>query len=312
VERALGQRVDKETLGGARVHAKSGVVDAVAQDEADAFRRIRAFLSYLPPSVHALPPVRPCDDPPDRREEALLGIVPRASRRAYNVRRLVGHVVDEGSLFELAPGFGRTQVTALARLAGHPVGVLANDPMHYGGSMTADGARKVRRFVELCDAFHLPVVSFVDEPGFMIGPDAERAATIRHGMEAMFAVLESRVPWIAVVLRKAFGVAQGIHVGPGATVVAWPSMQSGALPVESGVALAFRREIEAAPDPQARRRELEAEMEAAQSVFPRAEDFGVHHLIDPRRTRPVLCAWVHDVQAELPALLGPRAWSMRP
>jgi acetyl-CoA carboxylase carboxyltransferase component len=131
-------------------------------------------------------------------------------------------------------------------------------------------------------------------------------------MEAMFAVLQTRVPWISIVLRKSFGVAQGIHYGPGATVVAWPSMMSGALPVESGVQLAFKKEIERAADPEARRRELEDEMFAAQSVFPRAEEFGVHELIDPRRTRPLLCRWVDEIQPELRSGLGPRAYTMRP
>jgi acetyl-CoA carboxylase carboxyltransferase component len=312
VERALGAKLEKEELGGAEVHLRSGVVDNGAEHEADAFRQIRRFLSYLPSSVFELPPVARSDDPPDRAEEELIAILPRSARRAYKVRRVLELVLDRGSFFELAPLYGRSQVVGLARLAGQPVGVLANDCMQQGGAMTADGARKVRRFVETCDAFHLPVVSFVDEPGFMIGPEAERAATIRFGMEALFAVQQTRVPWIAVVLRKSFGVAQGVHYGPGCTVVAWPSMQSGALPVESGVALAFAREIAAAPDPEARRRELEEEMGAAQSVFPRAEDFGVHDLVDPRRTRPVLCAWIDEIQAELRHLLGPRTYSMRP
>ncbi len=312
VERALGQKMDKEELGGWRVHARSGVVDNVAEDETDALAQIRTFLSYLPPNVWELPPTEACDDPIDRREERLLEIVPRSSRRAYAVRRLISWVVDRESFFEMGAGHGRTQVTGLARLGGRPVGILANDPMQYGGSMTASGARKVRRFVELCDGFHLPIVSFVDEPGFMIGPQAEADATIRYGMEAMFAVLQTRVPWMAVVLRKAFGVAQGIHVGPNATVLGWPSLQSGALPVESGVAVAFRREIEAAPDPEARRRELEAEMEAGQSVFPRAEEFGVHDLIDPRATRPALCAWAEEVQTALGHDLGPRRYAARP
>ena len=178
--------------------------------------------------------------------------------------------------------------------------------------MTADGARKIRRFVETCDGFSLPIVSFVDEPGFWIGPEAERAGTIRHGMEAMFAVQQTRVPWAAVLVRKAFGVAAGIHLGPVATVLAWPSAEIGALPVESGVALAYRREIEAAADPEARRRELEEEMAAAQSVFPRAEDFGVHDLIDPRQTRPRLCQWVDEVQPQLRTLHGPRSYAPRP
>jgi acetyl-CoA carboxylase carboxyltransferase component len=312
VERALGVKVSKEELGGAQVHLRSGVVDNGADDEADALAQLRRFLSYLPSNVFVRAPRGGCDDRPDREEDELAAILPRNARRAYKVRRILDLVFDRGSFFELTALFGRSQLTGLARLAGQPVGVLANDCMHDGGAMTAAGARKLRRFVETCDAFHLPIVSFVDEPGFMIGPDAERAATIRFGMEALFAVQQTSVPWLAVVLRKSFGVAQGIHYGPGCTVVAWPSMQSGALPVESGVALAFAREIAAAPDPEARRRQLEEEMAAAQSVFPRAEEFGVHDLIDPRRTRSVLCAWAEEIQTELHHLVGPRRYSMRP
>ena len=136
-------------------------------------------------------------DARERREEALLEIVPRSRRQVYDMRRLVRHVVDRDSLFELGRGHGRSQITGLARLDGQPVGVWANDPRHYGGAMEADGARKVRRFVDLCETFHLPVVAFVDEPGFMIGSEAEkREATIRFGAEAMlFAVVQSTVPW---------------------------------------------------------------------------------------------------------------------
>jgi acetyl-CoA carboxylase carboxyltransferase component len=312
VERALGQRVSKEDLGGSQVHLRSGVVDNVAEDEADAFRQIRTFLSYLPQNVAEPAPVTACDDPASRREEELLSLVPRERRRAYKMRRVLELVVDRGSFFEMTPLYGRSQITGLARLAGHPVGLLANDCYHDGGAMTAQGARKVRRFVELCDSFGLPVVSFVDEPGFMIGPDAERAGTIRFGMEVMFAVLQTRVPWLAVIVRKAFGVAAGIHLGPEPQVLAWPSAQSGAMPVEGGVALAFRREIEAAPDPDARRRELEEEFEAAQSIFPRAEDFGVHDLIDPRETRPLACRWIEDIGPRLRARRGPVAYTPRP
>jgi acetyl-CoA carboxylase carboxyltransferase component len=312
VERALGVSASKEDLGGARVHARSGVIDNVAEDEADVWRQIRSFLSYLPTNVWEPAPRSDCDDPAGREEEALLSLIPRSRRRAYKVRKVMEAVVDRGSFFELTPDFGRSQVTGLARLAGQPVGILANDCMRDGGAMTADGARKVRRFVETCDAFHLPIVSLVDEPGFMIGPDAERAATIRHGMEAMFAVLQTGVPWFALVLRKAFGVAAGIHLGPDATVMAWPSAEAGSMPVESGVALAFRKEIAEAADPEARRAELEDEIAAAQSVFPRAEEFGVHELIDPRHTRPRLCEWVEEIQPQLRLLSGPVRYSPRP
>jgi acetyl-CoA carboxylase carboxyltransferase component len=315
VERALGEKLSKQELGGAEIHLRSGVVQNVAVDETDVWRQIRAFLGYLPANVWEAAPVQGTDDPPDRAEEELISIIPRDRRRAYKIRRVIEHVVDRGSFFEMAPLFGRSLVTGLARLQGQPVGLVANDCHHLGGCMSADAAQKIRRFVELCDSFRLPVVSLVDEPGFAIGPEAERAATIRHGMSAMFAVLQSEVPWIAVVLRRAFGVAAGIHLGPAPTVLAWPSAEIGALPVESGVALAFRREIESAPDPEARRAELEEELAAAQSVFPRAEDFGVHALIDPRSTRARLCEWIEEIGPELARLslaAGPRRYSMRP
>ena len=312
VERALGEKTSKEELGGARVHEGSGVVDNVAEDEDDAWRQIRKFLSYLPPNVWQRPPVFDLGDLRNREEEELLEIIPRNRRRAYKIRRLVELVVDRTSFFELAAGYGRSQVVGLARINGHAVGVIANDCYWDGGAMTAQGAQKIRRFVETCDSFHLPIVSFVDEPGFMIGQAAEQAGTIRYGMAAMFAVLQTTVPWFAVVVRKAFGVAQGIHLGPASTVVAWPSAESGALPVEGGVALAYRSEIESAADPAARRRELEEEMAAAQSIFPRAEEFGVHDLIDPRHTRPLLCDWLDEVQQQLANRSGPRRYSIRP
>ena len=312
VERALGVETDKEALGGAAVHLRSGVVDNVAEDEADALAQVRRFLSYLPGNVDELPPVTSCDDPPDRREETLLEIVPRERRRVYDARRLLRAVLDRDSFFEMTAGFGRSQVTGLARLAGVPVGVWANDPRFYAGAMTADGAQKVRRFVDLCDTFHLPVVCFVDEPGFMIGPEAERSGTIRHGAAAIFAVQQSSVPWASVIVRKAYGVAAAAHFGPEAHVLSWPSAESGALPVEGGVAVAFRREIAAAEDPAARRAELEDRLAATRSPFPRAESFGVQDLVDPRDTRPALCAWARWVQPGLAALRGPRAFGPRP
>ncbi len=312
VERAIGQTTSKEDLGGSQVHGLSGVVDNVADSERDVWRQIRTFLSFLPGNVWEPPPVIESSDPANRQEEELLSIIPENRRRAYKVRRVIELIVDHGSFFEKTTGYGRSQVTGFARMNGHPVGILANDCYFDGGSMTAAAAQKVRRFVELCDTFHLPVVSLVDQPGFMIGEAAERAGTIRYGMEAMFAATQTTVPWVAVLMRKAFGVAAGVHLGPGATVFAWPSAESGALPVEGGVALAYRREIETADDPIAKRRLLEDEMSAAQSVFPRAEEFGVHDLIDPRETRPALCDWLEEVIPQLSARSGPRRYTVRP
>lgn len=314
VERATREKLTKEELGGAQIHLRSGVVDNVAENEADVWRQIRAFLSYLPSRVGEAPPVLEAGDPRDRCEPGLLEIIPRERRRAYKMRKLINAVFDTGSFFETGALFGRSQIVGLARLEGKTVGVFANDCVHQGGSMTADSARKVRRFVELCDQFGLPVIALVDEPGFLIGSESEQAGTIRFGVEALAAAMQSRVPWASVIVRKSFGVAAGIHLGPGSTTFAWPSAEFGAMPIEGGVALAFGREIEAAPDPEARRRELEDELASAQSVFPRAEEFGVHDLIDPRDTRPVLCEWLDEVASQLAANLGQGAprYSSRP
>jgi acetyl-CoA carboxylase carboxyltransferase component len=312
VERALRVKLTKEQLGGPDVHLKSGVVDNAAADEREIFSQIRRFLSYLPTNATQRAPVVACDDPPSRQEEELLSIVPRERRRAYKMRRILALVLDRDSLFEIAPQYGRTQITALARVNGQPVGVIANDPYFYAGSMTADGAQKVRRFIDTCDTFGLPIVSFVDEPGFMIGPDAEKAATIRHGVALMFAVMQSTVPWISVIVRKVYGVAGGAHFGPGGMRIAWPSAESGALPVEGGVAVAFRREIAAASDPEARRRELEERLLAGRSPYAAAEAFGVHDMIDPRATRSVLCDWVEMIEPRLSSPRVARGYSYRP
>lgn len=312
VERALGERTTKEELGGADIHTKNGVVDNGAPDEAAALAQLRRFLSYMPDNVWSLAPVAAAADSVDRREEALADMVPRDRRKLYDMRKLLAMVLDQDSLFEMGRKYGRGLITGLARLNGQPVGLLANDCRYLAGAMTADAAHKVRRFVELCDTFHLPIVSFVDEPGFMIGAAAEKAATIRHGTATVLTVAMSRVPWASVVVRRSFGVAQAAHYGGDGYVLAWPSAEMGALPVEGGVAVAYRREIAAAADPDAKRRELEAELAAKQSPFPRAESFSVHDIIDPRDTRPLLCRWVDRVQPILPRLLGPTAFPVRP
>jgi acetyl-CoA carboxylase carboxyltransferase component len=312
VERAMGETLTKEELGGHQVHAKNGTVDNAAEDEAEALAQIRRFLSYLPSNVWELPPHAPCDDPADRQAEELISLVPRERRRAFDMRRALALILDEGSFFEMGRGYGRSQITGLARLNGVPVGVWANDGKHLAGSMTADGAQKARRFLELCETFHLPVLSFVDEPGFMIGSKAEKEATIRHGASAVLTAAMTTVPWASVMVRRSFGVAQAAHYGPDGYVLAWPSAETGPLPVEGGVSLAYRREIEAAPDPEAKRRELEEQMAAKQSPFPRAETLAIHELIDPRETRPMLCRWLDRVLPDLDALKGPPTFLPRP
>lgn len=312
VERALGEQLTKEELGGAHIHTRNGVVDNAAADEADALAQIRRFLGYLPQNAWELAPVQRSGDPRHRQAEELLAIVPRDRRHIYDMRRVLGHVLDQDSFFETGRHFGPGLIVGLGRLDGQPCGIIANDCRHYAGAMTAAGAQKVVRLIELCETFHLPIVTFVDEPGFMIGLEAERAATIRYGTAAVLRAAGCRVPWATVIVRRVFGVAGAAHFGPDAYVLAWPSAEQGALPVEGGVAVAFGREIAAAPDPEARRRELEEALAARQSPFPRAESFAVHDLIDPRETRPALCDWIARIQPLLPHLLGPAGFPYRP
>lgn len=312
VERALGRELSKQDLGGANLHAHSGVVDDVVEDELTAFAAIRRFLSYLPQNVWELPPVTQHDDDRERRDEMLASIVPRDRQRPYDMRAILNAVFDSDSFFEMGAGHGPSLITGFGRLMGIPVGLIANDCRHLAGAMSAQAARKTRRFIELCQVFHLPIVSFVDEPGFMIGLPAEEEATMRVGAAAIIAAAMCTVPWATVVVRKSMGLASAVHYGRNAHVLAWPSAEIGALPVEGGVAVAFKREIAAAPDPEAKRRELEEKFAKKQSPFPRADAFAVHDLIDPRETRAKLCDWVELAQPLLKSLLGPTNFSYRP
>ena len=312
VERALGVSLTKDELGGAQVHASSGVIDNLAEDEHDAFAQIKKFLSFLPSSVHERTPRYECHDSVDRMEQDLLTAVPRDSNAGFDMRAIVEMIVDQESFFEMGKDFGPSQICGLAQLNGQPVGILANDCMVYAGAMTAEAAQKYRRFVEMCDTFHVPIVNFVDQPGFMIGPESEAQGTIRYGMAAVCAASQSTIPWAVIQVHKGFGVATAAHYAPGNYVLAWPSVESGALPLEGGVAVAFHREIASAENPEAKRRELEERIREARSPFPRAESFAVHELIDPRETRPMLCEWIDWIQPQLDNLVGPVRFGMRP
>ena len=213
VERSLGQKITKEDLGGAGLAVDlAGTIDNRAATEAECFALIRRFLSYMPQNVWELPPAVLSTDPVDRCEDALLRIVPNDRRRPYNMRRLVKAIVDRDSLFEIQPTFGKAVITGLARMNGKVVGVIANNPMIYGGAMDVKAARKQTHFIELCDCFHIPLVFFVDVPGFMVGKDAEEAATLREGMRAVYVGLQATVPMFTVVVRKCYGMAgMGSH-----------------------------------------------------------------------------------------------------
>jgi acetyl-CoA carboxylase carboxyltransferase component len=284
-------------------------VHNAADSEEDAFGQIRGFLSFMPQNVWELPPVLPVSDPVDRCEQGLLDIVPEARTRPYDMKALLDMVVDQGSGFEIRPRYGRAVITWLARLGGRAVGIVANNPKVYGGAMDADAARKQIHFMELCDTFHIPMVFFVDVPGFMVGLKAETEGTLREGMRAVYTAGQLSVPTITLVIRKCYGMA-GMATCNKRDIdlkLAWPSGEWGSLPVEGGVAAAFRREIEAAPDPRAREAELEEELRAYASPFRAAEALAVEEIIDPRETRPLLCEYVALAEGRLRTSLGRRS-----
>jgi acetyl-CoA carboxylase carboxyltransferase component len=314
VERGVGEKVSKEELGGSQIHTHvSGAVDNEVASEQEAFVCVRRFLSYLPSNVYQTPPRTVPGDDPNRREEDLLGAIPRERRRSYDVRKILERVFDLGSLFEIGPKYGRPLVTALGRLNGYPVGVMANDPRQGGGAVNAAAAEKMIRFIDLCDTFHLPCVNFVDNPGFLIGTAAEREGTARIGARALIAVYQTTVPWISIILRRVYGVAGAAHGNAQGLNLryAWPSGDWGSLPIEGGVQAAYRREIESAPDPDARRREIEERLGRYRSPFRTAEAFGIEEIIDPRDTRPLLCDWAEIAYALIADELGPKRRLMR-
>lgn len=313
VVKALGQDLTKEELGGADIQTRAGAVDHAVDTEEEAFACARRFLSYLPSSVYELPPTLPCTDNPERTEEALMNAVPRNRKQVYKMRPIVESVVDKGSFFEVAKNFGKPIIVGLARLEGRAVMVLASDSFHYGGSWTADACQKVVRWVDFAETFHLPIVYLMDCPGFMIGLDAEKAATIRHGVRAMAAVNQTTVPWCTVILRNAFGVAGVVHQPADRFSIryAWPSAYWGSLPLEGGIEAAYRADIDAAEDKAGKLNEIQERLNKLRSPFRSAEKFWVEEIIDPRKTRSLLCEFARLAEP-LRKAGPPENFSIRP
>jgi acetyl-CoA carboxylase carboxyltransferase component len=300
----MGDNITKEELGGYKLHTRlTGVVDNEAEDEADALDQVKTFLSYLPSNVWQMPQRKhPVDDSPDRREEDLVCAIPKNLRRAYDIRHILKKVLDKGSIFEIGKYQGRSQITALARMNGYPVGILANDPAFLGGSFNYDVAEKFQRFIDMCDTFHLPIINFVDQPGFTIGEKSELYGTIRKGVRASFAIVQATIPLAVIYLRKCFGVAGAAQKSGNRLSwrYAWPSAVFGNIPIEGGVYAAHRAEIESSDDPKACLKALQDKYREVSSPFKTAEAFGLEDIIDPRETRPLLCDWV-DMAYEVEA-----------
>lgn len=296
VER-LGQKLTKNELGGWKIQLRCGAVDHAVDTEEEAFECARRFLSYLPPSVHHVPPRGPQEDDPNRRVEWLIDAIPRDIRKVYKIRPIIEALVDEGSFFEWGQMYGKSVVTGFARFDGWPVALMASDPFSYGGGWTADTCRKVEKFVDTADTFHLPIVYLADCPGFQIGLEAEKNGTIKEGVKAMSAIWQTTTPWCSVIIRNAFGVAGAAHKNGGryCTRYAWPSGRWGSLPLEGGIEAAYRADIDAADDPDAKMAEIEDRLNKLRSPFRSAESFWIEEIVDPRETRSLLCDFANTV-----------------
>ncbi len=308
----IGQVLDKNELGGSTIHARNGVVDDEVATEEQGFDRARRFLSYLPRSVHEEAPRAQPLPPASADYNWLRSAIPSESRLVYKMRPIVESLVDQGSFMEIGSKWGRSLIVGLARISGWPVVMFASDPYYYGGAWDKQSSEKFIRMLDIAEIFHLPVVNLVDVPGFQIGLNAEKEGAMRYGVRALTAVAQSSVPWCTFIIRKAFGVAAGGHQSDGRFNFryAWPSAQWGSLPIEGGLEVAYKREIEAADDPAAKRAEIEQRVHALTSPFRSAEAFVIEDIIDPVQTRSLLEEFV-DVVAPLRGS-GPRGFGFRP
>lgn len=309
VKASLGYDISKWDLGDWRTQAcEAGVVDNVADSEEEAFKIIKRFLSYLPSNVWQMPPrVKPTDDP-NRRDEKLLSIIPRQRNRTYDPYTILKAIMDHDSIFEICPFYGPSRITAFARINGYPVGVMIDNSMRLGGSMDVAAGSKVIRFIQLCDTFHLPMIYFADQPGFMVGLEQQKKGIVRAGARMISVTQHSRMPWFSIVIRQSYGVAGQCHDRGMRGMfkrVAWTSAHWGSMHIEGGTRAGWRREIDAAPDPKAKEKEYEQLLLAIASPFRTAEIGGIEDIIDPRDTRPLVCDFVEDAQEMLKAQLGP-------
>jgi propionyl-CoA carboxylase beta chain/acetyl-CoA/propionyl-CoA carboxylase carboxyl transferase subunit len=288
VKSATGEELTTQELGGSATQMKNGNVDLECADDAACIGAVKEFLSFMPANSGAEPPRVETDDPWDRESPELRDVVPERRSRAYDVMKVIREVVDEGHVLELQPAYARNLVTALARLDGRPVGVIANQPKFYGGVIDAPACEKVTRFVEMCDAYGLPMVSFIDVPGVLIGPTAERQRLVRHSARPLMALAHATVPLFTVVMRKAYGAGYlamgGGHSGVDGSLI-WPSAEMSSMGIEGAVDIVFRREVEAAEDPEAHRAELIERFYAKSTPLRAASGFGIDDVIDPAKTR---------------------------
>jgi acetyl-CoA carboxylase carboxyltransferase component len=293
VKTVTGEDVSQEELGGAMTHAsKSGVCTFVADDEETALAQVRYLLSFLPANNLEDPPYYEPEDDPDRRCEDIVGLIPDSPNKPYDIKAVINAIVDDGDFFEVHALWAMNIVCGFARIDGHVVGIVGNQPQVLAGTLDIDASEKAARFVRLCDAFNIPLITFVDVPGFLPGTDQEYGGIIRHGAKLLYAYCEATVPRVQIITRKAYGGAYVVMNSKsiGADLAfAWPSAEVAVMGPQGAVNIIFRKEIETAGDPETRRAELiEEYTERFANPYIAAERGYVDDVIDPRDTRRVL------------------------
>jgi propionyl-CoA carboxylase beta chain len=293
VKTVTGEEVTFEELGGAMTHAaKSGVAHFISPDEKACLEDARYLLSFLPQNNLDPPPFSQPADPPEREEPELDTLIPDNPNKPYDMHDVIRRVVDDGDFLEVHEHWAENVVCGLARLGGHPVGIVGNQPRSLAGVLDIDSSVKAARFVRFCDAFNIPLVTFVDVPGFLPGTQQEWGGIIRHGAKLLYAYAEATVPKLTVITRKAYGGAYDVmsskHIRADFNF-AWPTAEVAVMGPDGAVNIIFRKELEEADEPEARRAELiEDYRERFASPYAAAERGYVDEVIEPRRTRPVL------------------------
>jgi acetyl-CoA carboxylase carboxyltransferase component len=296
VKSVVGEEITEEALGGSKIHSEvSGVADLECESDAACIAAVREYLSFFPLRAGEKPPRRATTDPRDRRDEALLDVIPDNPRQAYDVKKVISRLADDYRYFEIKSRWARNLVTALARIDGRPVGVVANNPMFYGGVLDVNASDKAARFINLCDAFEIPLVFLMDVPGFMVGSKVEQQGIIRHGAKMLYAVATATVPKLTVVLRKGYGAGYYVMCGrayePDA-LLAWPGAEISVMGAEGMVAIAANKLLAGAEDPKALKEQLAAQIRPMIDIYRVAALAHVDDVIDPRDTRAALAHYL--------------------
>lgn len=292
VRAAVGENVSAEELGGSAVHARrSGVADLEVDSDEECINAIRVYLSFMPSSCDQPPPRQHCTDPIDRAEESLLEVLPPSNRQPYDMYRVIEAIVDDGAYFDLKPDFATTVITCLARFGGRPAMIIANQPKVLGGILDNDSADKAARAINLANAFGIALIYLMDVPGFMVGTQVEAGGIIRHGAKMLYATANATVPKVTVITRKAYGAGYYVMCGKGYdpdTIVAWPTAEISVMGAEGAVEIIFRKIVEEAEDPAAKKAELIAAINETIDVYIAAKNGMIDDVIDPRETRQTI------------------------